>query len=46
MASQRRFWVGGNFKMNGKRDTLRELLREFNHASLDEHAGFKPVLLC
>ena len=35
----RKFWVGGNFKMNGKRETLRELLREFNHASLDPQAG-------
>lgn len=38
-AAQRRFWVGGNFKMNGSRDSLRALVLEFNRADLDEHAG-------
>ncbi len=35
----RQLWVGGNFKMNGTRDSLQALLAEFNKASLDPAAG-------
>lgn len=38
MAS-RRFFVGGNWKMNGNKETLEELITTLNTASLHDETG-------
>ena len=36
MAAERQFWVGGNFKMNGNKDSLRALIKDINAAIIDK----------
>lgn len=41
----RKFFVGGNWKMNGNKETLGELISTLNTASLHDETGNSPRLL-
>lgn len=38
-AMARRFFVGGNWKMNGNKESLEQLITTLNTASLDDQTG-------
>jgi len=45
--SSRKFFVGGNWKMNGDKETLGELIMTLNTASLNDETGpWRYLMLC
>lgn len=39
----RKFFVGGNWKMNGDKKSLGELIQTLNDAKVDSNVGMSPL---
>ena len=39
MANQRKFFVGGNWKLNGSKQSIDEIVKFLNEGSLDKNTG-------